>query len=436
VTAISEALELERVLGRLLKEEEWLAEDIARSFPIRLFRQARKVGAEPVLESLFRGMGKALAEHPHLSDLMLRFDRAYEQALVRKVNRDVALKALSKERANWQSIKRALVAKDRGATEDLVTWIDRDLEERLAIVRKRAGRNRENIATPVRKPKSISTAALKTAKAEATQRAERARRVYAAFGDAMADSSPEEFPAFARLAAYLKHDDPVWGRIAEKLESAESTQIESAIQGVLGEALALRNTWVVDSIVQATGRAERLAAKLGSDWEVVFTQLPVLASTKGGGIGELYDASIWVVKKTKGIKGEVLEAAPVFVLQVKSGSVREAVAQTGTDFTREFGDIVRLPVAGKAAAERAATRDFRIQNLKELLTRQGVKPSKKGGFSELATQRILVAPRPPSAYSLRGKLPPGTAIEYVDAVMSKSELNYCTKRFTKTLKKK
>ena len=133
------------------------------------------------------------------------------------------------------------------------------------------------------------------------------------------------------------------------------------------------------------------------------------------------------------MQGEVLEAAPVFVLQVKSGSVREAVAQTSTDFTRELGDIVRLPAAAKGAAERTATRDFRIRNLKELPIERGA--LKKGNLNELTTQRILVAPRPPSESSLRAKLPPGTAIEYVDAVMGKSELTDCSKRFAKALKK-
>lgn len=86
---------------------------------------------------------------------------------------------------------------------------------------------------------------------------------------------------------------------------------------MIGEALALRNAWVVDGIVKATERAQHIASKLGKDWDVVFAQMPVTASTRGGGMGEIYDASVWIV--TKG-KREPLKAAPRLVLQERHGA--------------------------------------------------------------------------------------------------------------------
>jgi hypothetical protein len=471
VTALAEAYELEASLnrlfreeamfeGKLLQEEAWLVEDIERTFPVRLYRQARKVGAEPVLEPLFSGLRKALADHPELGELMAKFDRAFEDALERGANREVALASLAKQRRQWKRVQKALLDKDRAATEDLVAWIERDVEERMAIAQKRSGRAAEvprsqatEKALKDAEKKALTDAekkAIKNAQEKLAEREEQIRKAYAAFVDAMADSNPENFPAFAKLAAYLKHDDPVWGRIAEKVAAfragKETGNLENAIQGIIGEALALRNAWVVDRIAAAAERAQAIAQKLGNEWEVVFTQLPVLATTKTKGMGELYDASIWLVKKGVPAKGEpLLDAAPVFVLQVKSGSVKEAAEQIRKDFSRELGAAkgagtgaakgagrVRLPRA--AAAGETATQDYTVRNLQELL-KPNVKPP-KGTVGSLSTQRILVSPRPPSTGSLLKHMPAGTAIEHIESQLSKSELNPCVKAIAKRLAKR
>jgi hypothetical protein len=437
MTALAEAYKLEELLALLFKAEKWLVDDIDRTFPIRLFRQGRRSGAEPVLASVFNGLGKALADNPDLSRMMRRFDRAYDEVLARTAHREVALRKLAKERAKWQSTKKAMAKKDPSGTEELIAWIDRDIEERLAIARRR-GRPAHAVApTKAKKPtKKLTKAEAKAAKqaeAAAIRRAEeQARRTYEAFVTAMTDSDPDTFLSFAKLAAYFKHDDPVWGRIAEKVAaSGSANKAINAIQGVLGEALAMRNAWVVDSIVRATERADQLAGKLGADWEVVYTQLPVFAGTRSGGMGELYDASIWLVKKSAGVEGEVLDAAPVFVLQVKSGVVSEAAEQMRKDFTRELGDRVRLP----AATGEQARRDYRINNLQALLRREGVKPS-SAAVGELTTQRVLVAPRPPSDTSIHRNLPPATAIEYVEGLLERPKIKRCSEAIAKALRGK
>jgi hypothetical protein len=436
VSAIGDAYELERSLARLFELEKHLVDDIDRTFPIRLFRQGRRMGAEPVLESVYRGVRKALKDHPDLSVMMSRFDVAYEQALVRGADRTVVLNKLAKERRAWEDAKKLLAKKDPRETEDLIAWIDRDIEERMAIARKLSGRDSGLAAKPGKKAgtaKKLGGAKkpLKQAEVDAAKQAEAAREAYEGFVEAMSRSDPDTFVSFEKLASYFKHDDPIWGRIAEKVAAHRSgKKAIDAIQGVLGEALAMRHAWVVDSVVRATERAERIAAKLGREWEVVYTQLPVVGSTKTGGMGELYDASVWVVKKSKGVEGEVLEAAPVFVLQVKSGNVKTAVEQTGRDFTRELKGKVRLPVAAQKGP-----REFNIRNLKDLLKKNQVKPT-RGKLGDMTTQRILVAPRPPSERSIRANLPPGTAIEYVEALMAKNAMNKCSERIAKAIGKK
>ncbi|HEV7918772.1 MAG TPA: hypothetical protein VGO97_04270, partial [Solirubrobacterales bacterium] len=206
-----------------------------------------------------------------------------------------------------------------------------------------------------------------------------------------------------------------------------------AIQGVIGEALALRNAWVVDSIVKATQRANRIASKLGKEWEVVLTQAPVFATTKTGGMGEIYDASLWVVKK--GTAGE-LEAAPVFVLQVKSGGAQEAAEQIGKDFSREPVGEVRLPALDPAAKPgTAATKTYKIKNLQDLLRSKGLKEA-KGEVGGLTTQRMLVSPRAPSTGTLVKHLPKGTTIEYVGGLMTKREVQGISEAMRDGLKKK
>jgi hypothetical protein len=438
MTPVAHAHRLERALAEVLEEEKWLLDDLDRAVPFRLFRQARRSGAEPALESVFRGLRKALDDHPDLAKLLRRFDRAYDEVLARAANPEVALRKLAKERARWRSMRDVMRKRDRSGTEDLVAWLERDIEERFAIARSRGRRPQPTArkpGEPHKKPTKAELKAAKRAEAAAIKRAgEEARRTYEAFVTAMAESDPDSFYSFAKLAAYFKPDDPVWGRIADKVARAGSPRkAVNAIQGVLGEALAMRHAWVVDSIVRATKRAERLAERLGPDWEVVYTELPVVAGTKSGGMGELYDASIWVVRKSKGKPDEVLEAAPVFVLQVKSGTVSEATDQMRKDFTRELSSsIVRLPLAS-GVKPTPATRDYRIQNLHGLMRREGVAPA-RGRVGELTTQRVLVAPRPPSDRSIH-RLPPGTAIEYVEGLMQQRRIKRCSDGVAKALRR-
>jgi hypothetical protein len=427
MTAIAEAYQLERTLGSLYKVEAALIEDMERAFPVRLFRKGRQIEAEPALERVFTGVSKALADHPRLPEVMAEFDTAYRQAMGPLAKREVALNKLSKARSKWGAIRDALMKEDRAATENLVAWVERDVEERMAIARARSGKATTATESVAKRAKLITRSEV-----EVEKRLEETKRVYEAFLTAMMDSQPDLDPAFKKLAAYLGDDnDPVWGRIAAKLgEHRPGTQAEElskAIHGIIGEALAMKNAWVVDAVVRANERASQLAAKLGTDWEVVMTQLPVLASTKSGGMGELYDASVWVVNKSTG------ETAPVFVLQVKAGKVSEAADQIGKDFTRELGDKVRLPAAGMQEP-----RTYKISNLKKVLDDERVKLGKgaKGMVGDGSTHRVLVAPRPPSDASLKRALPRGVAIDYVESVLSKRESLGCSLGLAKAWRKK
>jgi hypothetical protein len=427
VTVIAEAYELERSLGTLMKTEKWLVEDLERAFPVRFFRESRQVGAEPALEGVLTGLRKAFADHPKLPEVMADFEVAYRASLGAAGKQEVALNKLTKARAEWREIRDALLKEDRAASEDLVAWMERDIEERMAIARKRSGRGASSKASPTAKgAKPLQL--VKATEAELAKRIEQTARTYEAFVTSMADANPEFFPAFAKLGAYLREDDPAWGRIAAKLAEhgprTSAEDLSKAIHGIIGEALAMKNAWVVDRVVTASERATQLAAKLGGEWDAVITELPVLASTKSGGMGELYDASIWVVNRKTG------EAAPVFVLQVKAGKVSEAADQIGRDFARELGDKVRLPAPTKGDPP-----SYDILNLRELLERERVKPG-KGTLGDLSTQRVLVAPRPPSDASLRRALPRATAIEYVESVLSKQESLSCSHAIAKAWRRK
>jgi hypothetical protein len=430
--ALYEAYKLERTLSRAYKAAAWLTEDIGRTFPMRLFREGRRLGVEPVLEAVYSGMKTALTKYPELSDTMLRCEKAFALATDPNAVHAVAMTVLEQEMGNWRKIKTLLLEKDRAATEDLVVWLDRDIEEQIDIARRLGGGGEPPVSRAVATKsaqngsrartaveKGLSQAE-KVALADAEKRAAVTLRVYEAFVGCVRNR-PDQFGSFNRLAAYFPKGDPMWERIAEKVISHSATDtghVAYAIQGVIGEALALRNAWVVDSIVKATERAHRIAAKLGKEWEVVFTQAPVFASTKAGSLGEIYDASVWIVKKGTG----TLQAAPVFVLQVKSGGSRAAAEQTARDFSRELEGTVLLPTvdaAGKAGGSIA--KPYAIKNLRHLLGDKGVKET-AGEVGGLTTQRMLVSPRAPSTGTLLEHLPNGASIDYVGGLMTQTEV--------------
>jgi hypothetical protein len=143
-------------------------------------------------------------------------------------------------------------------------------------------------------------------------------------------------------------------------------------------------------------------------------------------LGQLYDSSIWIVKK-----GKTLEAAPVWVLEVKSGKIAEAPEQIRKDFARELGSTrgatVRLPMQDGSDGE------FAIKNLRGLLEKQV--DLEAAGLGDGSTQRLLVMPRAPTDAALLRKLPRGVAVDFIPALMSKGELNDVSRALAKSLKK-
>jgi hypothetical protein len=409
----------ERTIGELRALASYAAEDLDRTFPIRIFKWGRQVSYEPALEPMVAALNKVLGKHPHVPELIKDFDRAYARALACTSDSRTALKVLEAQRSEWQAFKRSYpktVGKDNvRELEDFLAWVDRDVEERVAIARAASRREAAgDLREIVKAGKKLDGG-----------------KVYAQLLAGLKGADAETREALLQVARYCKRDDPVWERIAEKLAKvgpkAPAEDLEAALQGILGEALALRNPWVVERLATAVDRAQELVRGLGKEWKVVVAELPTRASTRSGGMGEIYDASVWIVRETP---DGVREAAPVWVLQVKSGKVGEAAEQVSNDVMREFGPKVRIPVAGPSPGEQ----EYAIRNLREVLEPKGKVAAGSPTFGEASTQRVLVAPRPPSERSVVGKLKPGVSIEYVEAVMGKRKLNRCSRALAKALR--
>ena len=394
--------------------------DLDRTFPIRIFKWGRETRYEPALEPVIRTLNDILPKYPKLPRILNDFDAAYARAVActKPSAAAPAIAILKKKRADWQSfIETYTKEKSRDAAEEfdeLLRWIDRDLQERLAIARLRG--DRTTASSGVASTRRAAVAADPAAAYNAFMRAARS-----------ADTDTRE--ALIRLAAYLRRDDPVWNQIGQKVagfdRSAPAQNLENAIQGVLGEALALRNPWVVEALATAVDRGKQLATKLGTDWKVVVVETPVRASTRtarGAGMGELYDSSVWLVRRPK--RGNVaLEAAPVWVLQVKSGKVSEAAEQVASDVHRELGKHVEIPTSAAGAVE---MQRYEVRNLRELLNQSGV-TADKAAWAKFGTQRVLVAARPPSDTSLAANLPSWVSVDFIEAMMTKGDLRRASK---------
>jgi hypothetical protein len=329
----------------------------------------------------------------------------------------------------WHSLRRVVNESKVDGAQEVVRWLDREADELTAIAGQRSRGARAAKATP-------EVAAVRRAASPRGKRTDR-RQIYEAFVAATADATPRVFPSLERLACFLGPDDPVWARIAEaagRLDVRDAEAMALKIQGLLGEALAVRHPWVVHSLTGAAEQAKKLRKALGSEWRVVFVEGETYASkTAGSGLGQLYDASVWLVRPGKGAAGELAgDAVPIWALEVKSGRVSLAPKQIKSDFVREIGTketpTIRLPARGGDGKR------YRLHNLRKLLAAEGVDPA-KAGIGDPSTRRMLVTPREPTDSSLIRGLPKGVAVDYVHALMSGQELRECSQALARRLKR-
>lgn len=408
--------ELDEWFDVLHRADPVLMEEIVMSsLPTRLFREGARVEADILLEPTVRALSKGvLKEQQALPGLMKRFYRNVRLAGRQTRPSPILLDEIRAARAEWATIKAELGKSRVEGAQDFISWFDRDVEELSAIASKRGKLS----AVAPRATRGATTAVER--KISRTE----ARRVYDAFVTAAAASSPRTAPALLRLGFFLGHNDPVWLRVADAVATLGTKDVDvlaSRLQGIIGEALALRHPWVSRGLAEAADHAKRVSKALGPDWKIVFVEAETYATkTRGAGLGQLYDSSVWIAKKDGSV------AAPIWALEVKSGAVVEAPEQIAKDFGREIGGSVRLPTGKGQSKEHA------ISNLRALLEKEGV-DLQTAGLGDASTRRILVAPRAPTDKSLAKHLPRGVAIDYVPGLMSKSEMNQSAKALAKAL---
>ncbi|MDH2427014.1 hypothetical protein [Sphaerisporangium sp. TRM90804] len=384
-------------------DPDLIEELILSTSQIRLFRKgARGVETDLLIEPVIRALGEdLLREHSALVPLMKGVYKQFQLAVRHPGKASFAVDELLELRRAWQPLKAELSRSEVEDAGEFARWFDQEVEEMTAIVR-RGG-------TPGRAPrKGVQAAPRKVSR-------EDARAAYKVFTGAMADSSPATFVLMQQLSFFFRPSDPIWLSMAEAVASTGVKNVDALavrIQGILGEGLALRHPWVLHLMSEGARRAQRLAGLLGPEWKIVFVEGAAYASkTSGAGLGQLYDGSIWIVRKGQG--GEPLEAAPVWVLEVKSGRVSEAMRQIAKGFVRELDKTVRLPRPDGSTAE------CTVRSLRALL---GDKADLvKDEIGEASTQRVLVAPRAPGDRSVR-HLPKGVAVDYIMSFMSQRDM--------------
>jgi hypothetical protein len=150
-----------------------------------------------------------------------------------------------------------------------------------------------------------------------------------------------------KLFEYVDQDDPAWEDLAaliversggKQLSAEAIAQLVNDVQGKLGEHLAMRLRTVSMLLEDAYERAASIVkAHAAAGWQVRFCDGVVRASTVKGGIQQSYDASIWLIREAPLPR----LAMPVQLIQVKSGTVREAMEQIGSDVDRAIVGLGR-----------------------------------------------------------------------------------------------
>jgi hypothetical protein len=360
----------------------------------RLTRVARRAEYE-LGGTAVDAFARLVRSEPRVVALLKDVDRAYE-VIVRGGNRDYALAHLLKSSDKWVEVRAAILAGaargEKRQIADVIEAMDNHFGARLAYA--------FDTVAEIPLGRSARKLAARASSAPAKAGAELLKEVVAAAK--RADKNTRA--ALEKLGRYLSADDPAWSSLAELItqrvgkggKGARQDVLRIAVEGKLGEHLALRTPGVWSLVKRSYRRAAALARdKVGEGWSVRLVDVPALGPTASQGLGELYDGSIWLVRK--GLKG--MEAMPVMLLQVKAGQVREAIAQISRDVHREFDAVVDfIDKSGNAVPHRIVHPD---------------------GFE---AHRVLVAPRPPSAARIKYDLKPGIAVDFSNLPLTRQEM--------------
>jgi len=409
-------------------------EDVQHTLRMRLFNAARTDIEEPLVKGALKALGTTAPEVTHIERAVARVNELYFPLMRRERVSARALEKFEQAMEEFRALKTQILKSDKKELQDLVAWTDRELAEQAHCLDVHAGK----VKPPQRivpKPAKALTAAERKALEES--RSARAAVLYDAYIESLSAAKGIERGPLWRINDYFAHDDPLWERLVDVMDRRghlPERELQNAVQGVLGEAFALRHKVVVEIIQEQFNRAKRIVAELGgkeAGWEVKVVDSYVLAgAAKSKSLGELYDGSIWIVNlKQIGPNGQPL-ASPVFVLSVKSGKSVEAALQNTAESFREFGQTLVFPGARGAAG----TKPFEIKNLQQLLAEKGI--TKVAGSSEgLSTRRLLVAPIPPSEGRAAKDLGKHVTVEFMPSTLSKSEMNNCSRGLTRELKR-
>ncbi len=418
---------LSAALGRVKAVVDEAPELVDMSAPMLIWKSAGSEASLATVRSAADDLLRLLRLSGQLDGLWKQWRRTVGRA-VRAVNpyaADLALPELRELQRRWDAGVAALAPEVRRELADGVAHAERELSGDLAVVERAVAARRAPSNAPVgpassarRQPDAAPRAASEVARVAP----EEVSAVYEVFTELAAAATGDLGAAYARVRALVPKGSPVWTeivRLAKSHTGATAEDLASAIQGALGEALALAHPWVLHLMASGLERARLLAGALGPVWRVVVVPLGVRATKDAApGSGALYDASIWLVRS-----GKDACATPVWSLEVKSGGVAELVEQLARDLRRESQHAVTSSSVTMTDRVRVPLRDLRT-----VLAEEGLDPVRLGAASG-DTQRVVVGPRVPSDFRIAGELPPGVAAEMVRAQLTKAEMNAVSRAF-------
>jgi hypothetical protein len=404
--------------------EKFLLEDIQHSLKMRLFKAARVGWEDSTVQAALRALSSGVDGLEGLAHAVARVDSIYFTIMRGDTLRPRGVERFNVALANFRQARAALLPTKNEQLQELITWIDRDFAERMNCIAVRMGQG--VLPAPASAARRVAPKRRMSKPRAAQQvsddlRRERSKLLYAGFVDSLSDASTAERNSLWRFNDYLSHDDPVWARLTELMDTsghlpverdAAGTSLADLVQGVVGEALALRHRAVTEIMHAQFKRAQRLVSQLGSGWEVKVVDSAVWAgTTKSAQLRQLYDGAVMVVNREERI------TAPVFILSVKSGKSVEAAIQSTSETLREFGQPLTFGAPGPGQGP-----TFELNNLQSVLATRGVRKT-RGDAEELSTYRLLVAPRPPSQSRTAEDLGAHVGVWFMPAILSKREMN-------------
>jgi hypothetical protein len=400
------------LLRRLAGLADPAVEELA--FVWRMQRTVRGIEWE-LAEGTIDAFARLIRSERKVVSLINEIDLAH--AMLRK-NPDAALAKMMKASNNWLTLKDELLAAARGGrqqTEELVAAIEDHFGRRMNAAldvsahglpanTRLAGKRMGASSIIPRKTRALmADAALKAARSPEgkTLGAELLNALQTLRKDLDPGAKREVLDKFFR---YLKEpEDPAWASLAELINRG-GRKAELTIQGKIGECIAMRTPWVWELFEDAYAEASAIARRLEkAGFEAHLVDIPSHALTSRRGMAEIYDGSVWLLRKEP--KPPI--AVPVMICQVKSGSVDTAIRQiANSDLRREFGATIRFET------EPGKFMEFEI-----------TAPSKELGFESFETRRVLVASSPPSDHNISKQLKPGMAVDFTELPFTKEEMH-------------